>query len=103
MGPEVTGFEAFLYRLSDFSKALMLPVVLVIPRLSRLATLATVLARTLNYCMLLVSGWPLAVDFSRHWKEVIFNLNLMPPSLDGNWKAFTVFFNLAVVPCSFVP
>ena len=69
MGPEVTGFEAFLYRLSDFSKALMLPVVLVIPRLSRLATLATVLARTLNYCMLLVSGWPLAVDFSRHWNE----------------------------------
>ena len=56
MGPEVTGFEAFLYRLSDFSKALMLPVVLVIPRLSRLATLATVLARTLNYCMLL-SFW----------------------------------------------
>ena len=69
MGPEVTGFEAFLYRLSDFSKALMLPVVLVIPRLSRLATLATVLARTLNYCMLLVSGWPLAVDFSRHWND----------------------------------
>ena len=69
MGPEVTGFEAFLYRLSDLSKALMLPVVLVIPRLSRLATLATVLARTLNYCMLLVSGWPLAVDFSRHWNE----------------------------------
>ena len=56
MGLEVTGFEAFLYRLSDFSKALMLPVVLVIPRLSRLA-LATVLARTLNYCMLLGFLW----------------------------------------------
>ena len=38
-----------------------------------------------------------------HEGELIFNLNLMPPSLDGNWKAFTVFFNLAVVPCSFVP
>ena len=58
-----------IFRLSDFSKALMLPVVLVIPRLSRLATLATVLARTLNYCMRLVSGWPLAVDFSRHWND----------------------------------
>ena len=99
MGPEVTGFEAFLYRLSDFSKALMLPVVLVIPRLSRLATLATVLARTLNYCMLLVSGWPLAVDFSRHWND--FHLKIMPPSLDGNWNAFAVSFvnfSLAVVP-----
>ena len=41
-----------------------------------------------------------------HEGELIFNLKLMPPSLDGNWKAFAVFFlnfNLVVVPCSFVP
>ena len=38
-------------------------------------------------------------------RKLIFNLDLMPPSLDGNWKAFIGFFvvfDLVVVPCSFV-
>ena len=37
--------------------------------------------------------------------QLIFNLYLMPPSLDGNWKSFVGFFlnfNLVVVPCSFL-
>ena len=38
--------------------------------------------------------------------KLIFNLCLMPPSLDGNWKSFVGFFlnfNLIVAPFSFVP